>query len=330
MLTGFVGTAVALAGPQFRTCFEPYDLRLTQNSTKVFLPYSGRSIKTVKSSIDRALFCVFALFLSVNALGQTQVPHTFQAGQPARAAEVNENFEAMASAIDAADGNSGVLDQNELTSIWSNSLNAHFDLVKIGNDLYSCGQHALFGCDQAISSNGTQFGGLIYRPRTASLEFFDSVSSIRIAAIPVDIGSGFGELRFVGAANLAAHRNRGQMLVNDCDNPTIGYVQQDRSPRGPLTPSTVMSNSGRVYVLDSFDSVEVDVTGTTYGVMNFIVHSDNTTPICTPGISDRTGIWQQYTYSFAVDAGEARFAGPFTYQGSSIGLLDRVEALETP
>jgi hypothetical protein len=91
-----------------------------------------------------------------------------------------------------------------------------------------------------------------------------------------------------------------------------------------------MNNSGRVYTLDSFDSVDVDVTGKTYGVMNFIIHSDTVTPICTPGVSDRTGIWQQYTYTFAVDVNDARFAGPFTYTGTSIGLLDRVEALENP
>ena len=284
----------------------------------------------MKSTITGTLSGVFALLISVNAFGQTQVPHTFQAGQPARAAEVNENFESIASAIDAVEGNSGVPDQNELTSIWSNLLNAHFDLIKIGNDLYSCGQHHLFGCDQVISSNGTEFIGLSYRPRTASVDFLDPVTFTRIAAVPVDIVSGFGELRFVGLANLTAHRNLGQMLVNDCDNPTIGYVQQSRNPRGPLTPETVMSNSGRVYELDSFDSVDVDVTGNTYGVMNFIIHSDSTTPICTPGVSDRTGIWQQYTYTFAVDVSEARFAGPYTYQGSSIGLLDRVEALENP
>ena len=34
------------------------------------------------------------------AIGQTEVPNTFQAGQPARAAEVNANFDALESAID--------------------------------------------------------------------------------------------------------------------------------------------------------------------------------------------------------------------------------------
>jgi hypothetical protein len=370
------------------------------------------------------------LLSAVNATAQTQVPNDFQAGQPARAAEVNENFDALEAAIDqnasdiqaipagpqgeigpqgpqgiqgsqgdpgpqgiqgfmgppgpqgdvgpqglqgiqgdvgpqglvgpegpqgpagadltnevsilqgeqavqndridSLETNVAVLDQNELSSIWSNLLNAHFDLTKMGNDLYSCGQSYLFGCDRAISGNGTEFGGLGYQPRTASVFFWDSIANTRIAAIPTDIGRGYGELRFVGFANLVAHRDRGQMLVDDCDNPTVGYVQESRNPRDYVTPQSVMNNSGQLYELDSFDSVDVDVTGNTYGVMNFIVHTDTTTPICTPGVSDRTGIWQQYTYTIALDLNQPRFAGPFTYQGSSIGLLDRVEALENP
>jgi hypothetical protein len=91
-----------------------------------------------------------------------------------------------------------------------------------------------------------------------------------------------------------------------------------------------MFNLAAIRVAIHLRTVDVDVTGNTYGVMNFIIHGDQTTPICTPGVSDRTGIWQQYTYSFVLDLSDARFAGPFTYQGSSIGLLDRVEALENP
>jgi len=232
--------------------------------------------------------------------------------------------------LDSIETKHSLLDQNELSSIWSNSLNAHFDLVKIGNDLYTCGQSYLFGCDRAISANGTEFGGLGYQPRTASVFFWDPTANTRIDAIPTDIGAGYGELRFVGFANVSAHRDRGQMLVDDCDNPTVGYVQQSRNPRDYLPPQSVMNNAGQLYEIDNFNSVDVDVTGNTYGVMNFIIHTDNTTPICTPGVSDRTGIWQQYTYTFVVDLNDARFAGPFTYQGSSIGLLDRVEALENP
>ena len=45
---------------------------------------------------------VVALTYSGLAVGQTQVPNTFGAGQPARASEVNENFQALATAVDTA------------------------------------------------------------------------------------------------------------------------------------------------------------------------------------------------------------------------------------
>jgi hypothetical protein len=43
---------------------------------------------------------VIVLFSSSVVLGQTQVPNDFTAGQPARAAEVNENFDMLETAID--------------------------------------------------------------------------------------------------------------------------------------------------------------------------------------------------------------------------------------
>ena len=41
-----------------------------------------------------------ALIVSTSLFAQTQVPNEFQSGQPARAAEVNENFSTLESAID--------------------------------------------------------------------------------------------------------------------------------------------------------------------------------------------------------------------------------------
>ena len=40
-----------------------------------------------------------AIFIATTAYGQTQVPNTFQSGQPARASEVNENFDALVQAV---------------------------------------------------------------------------------------------------------------------------------------------------------------------------------------------------------------------------------------
>ena len=42
---------------------------------------------------------VIAFLSSTMAIGQTEVPNTFEAGQPARASEVNENFSAMETAV---------------------------------------------------------------------------------------------------------------------------------------------------------------------------------------------------------------------------------------
>ena len=43
---------------------------------------------------------IFVCLVAGSAIAQTQVPNNFEAGQPARAAEVNENFDALETAID--------------------------------------------------------------------------------------------------------------------------------------------------------------------------------------------------------------------------------------
>ena len=47
----------------------------------------------------RQTLTVLALITSGVASGQTQVPNTFQSGQPARASEVNDNFSTLEQAI---------------------------------------------------------------------------------------------------------------------------------------------------------------------------------------------------------------------------------------
>lgn len=51
----------------------------------------------------RQIVGVIALIISGNIYAQTQVPNTFQAGQPARAADVNANFSAVESAVNDND-----------------------------------------------------------------------------------------------------------------------------------------------------------------------------------------------------------------------------------
>lgn len=53
----------------------------------------------MKTSKSECLVGIAILMLTGAVFGQTQVPNTFQSGQPARAAEVNDNFSAVESAI---------------------------------------------------------------------------------------------------------------------------------------------------------------------------------------------------------------------------------------
>ena len=46
------------------------------------------------------LLTAVLLFASFHAVAQTEVPNVFEDGSPASAAEVNENFEALETAID--------------------------------------------------------------------------------------------------------------------------------------------------------------------------------------------------------------------------------------
>ena len=56
----------------------------------------------------KILVSAFVLMISGLAFSQTQVPNTFQAGQPARATEVNDNFAAIEAAVnDNATGSAG-------------------------------------------------------------------------------------------------------------------------------------------------------------------------------------------------------------------------------
>ena len=50
--------------------------------------------------MNKLTVSIVLTFVAAAANAQTQVPHDFQAGQPARASEVNENFEALESAIE--------------------------------------------------------------------------------------------------------------------------------------------------------------------------------------------------------------------------------------
>lgn len=266
----------------------------------------------------------FACLTTGNATAQTEVPHTFQAGQPASAADVNENFAVLQDGVQKLESEFLVGNLNN----GATNLNFDFPLTWMGEQLFSCGDMYLYGCSSATSDIGTQFVGVSYRTRSNSVRLtLGDGTGLRLWAVPVTV-TDFTELRFVGEANLYGARGMGQVLVDDCDNPTIALLDNSRNPRPDDNgPETIMNNSGLVYTRDSEVPTRVDVSGKTYGMLNFI-QSEDPTPLCTPGVSDRTGFWDQYTYTLAANANELKFAGPYMYTGTRIGLIDRVDALE--
>ena len=66
----------------------------------------------------RQIVGVIALMISGNIYAQTQIPNTFQAGQPARAAEVNANFSTLES---AANQNAADISTNAADILANNS-----------------------------------------------------------------------------------------------------------------------------------------------------------------------------------------------------------------
>jgi hypothetical protein len=107
--------------------------------------------------MNRIAVTTIGLFLITTASAQTEVPHNFQAGMPARAAEVNANFDALEGAIDqnanAISSNAGNITSNT-TAIAVNTGNVSDNATAIAS-LASGGGIAVF-------SQGVSIGRLVF------------------------------------------------------------------------------------------------------------------------------------------------------------------------
>lgn len=106
------------------------------------------------------------LFASAIAFGQTEVPHTFQSGQPARASEVNENFDALEAGVDA---NSAAIAAGDAALaaavaplVFDGNDNEIGQLISIGENLWTFLTINQFGYIQNISfRDGTSSNGVL-------------------------------------------------------------------------------------------------------------------------------------------------------------------------
>jgi hypothetical protein len=97
------------------------------------------------------LLCLLALCAFGDpALAQTTVPHIFTAGTPARAADVNANFQALAAAIDALAARANKLEGGAVTE--ADVVGTYrLSFLQIGIDHEAAG----IGATEAISYDGT-------------------------------------------------------------------------------------------------------------------------------------------------------------------------------
>ena len=103
----------------------------------------------------------FLLVSAVAAQAQTQVPHTFQSGQPALAVEVNANFDAIEAGIDA-NSNSLQTVQESVASITA-SVDANIGSISQNSAAIAEGDAALASRLGAVvlDGNGDEIGQLI-------------------------------------------------------------------------------------------------------------------------------------------------------------------------
>ena len=270
----------------------------------------------MKLYLGRYFTFAAALLVASTAFGQTQVPNTFQAGQPARADEVNANFSELESAANqnasdiatiAADIDANTSSVTELESEADHNLlrthTVEHDMDRALDRIMACGEYKVYGCTQSVSGAPTPttyehnwFHGAIY-----DIIFMRNDSALVVAdslffAIPIAIDPNTGEFDFTnlyigGSSNITRTNNGtlGPVLVDDCDNPTIELVAT-----GEPASSRLVVNSGNFYRSPTGNPIinTVDVTGLTYGLINPQTPG-NIVENCTL-VTDQTGLYDSY------------------------------------
>jgi hypothetical protein len=122
----------------------------------------------------RHVILFFFFFAVGNAEAQTQLPHTFQAGQPARASEVNENFDTLAVSIDggSADIQQLQLDNATMQETIDSLTEQLADVTKILNQPRQRVQTTL----DVQLADGEEFACVMWSPESDALFNLDQIS----------------------------------------------------------------------------------------------------------------------------------------------------------
>lgn len=255
--------------------------------------------------INKVTLLVF-LGAVVEASAQTEVPNVFQSGSPARADEVNANFDALETAVDS---NTSELESIESTATMNadeiESVKVRLDTIEVALEAASAENASrdaesetarlrIANLTKAIEDLGQEYGvcsarnasackglvsakilGAFWQPALfyfVALDPDDRLSGAVLArpwerniGIDTDPTDDRVKLLFGGSANFGqtALQLGEEVLVDDCDNPTVILI-----PTGGFKFGTLGVDNGKTFRVDrEVEPTPVDVTGGTYGVL---------------------------------------------------------------
>lgn len=284
------------------------------------------------------------LIASGNALAQMQVPNDFTAGQPARAAEVNENFDALASAVDqnasdisanleAIQTNAAAIEALDVAAIdydlqlatdygrrGMSSGGASLDILAqlvgtLGLTCADANYGKFIGCTQLTAGDGT-----VWPIISTSLELGLAILRIQEdpSAVVYAAQSISGDMLIGGPANFTRGTYRDdddvRNLVDDCDSPTLAMTPV---LLGATNSRWRVNNGGYYYATDPVTPTgQIDVTGQMVGIVKNIIpfHQSSADSVVWCEMSDQvTGVYSTFELlPYPFNLNEARFSQPFT------------------
>lgn len=251
--------------------------------------------------LRKPIAIIVVLLLAGAVRAQTEVPHEFQAGQPALASEVNENFDALESVIDT---NSSAKEAR-LDGLLFQLANIEKALEDLGAEYAVCSARNISACNGFLGVKNIALLAYVARFRgyiVTDPETFNYVFAIaweKNLGSPTDPTDDSLKLIFGEGANFGRGTTvpDAEVLVDSCEDPTVYLVPTGAPPTGGLGV-----DNGKVYITDADDSpVTVDVTGGSFGLIHDFTKGfpadwnrlEGPPPMCFP-VDDRVGLYDSY------------------------------------
>jgi hypothetical protein len=268
-------------------------------------------------NISKIFISAIVLLLSSSVFGQTQVPNTFQSGQPARASEVNENFNAVVQGIQSLEssvqvGFEGLSEDNaRLDGLEYMLVNLEGAVRALGQEYAVCSVrntsacHGLLGQKDLALLTSILFWDIYIVTDPATINSVFALPYEKNIGISTDPTDDLVKLIFGRQANFtrgAGAPANAEVLVDSCEDPTVYLV-----PTGEPKTGGLGVDNGKTYVGDNAaNPVTVDVTGGIYGLIHDYTNGfpDNYAfgppQLCFP-VSDRQGLYDSYPLIFRED-----------------------------